>query len=201
MSDLIDNAADWCDLCHGAAKDAGWWSNPHTGEPVVRNTGEILMLAVSEVTEAVEAWENRAMDDKLTGRRGVEVELADFCIRNFDTMTGLGHRDAFVRALGLLRNVPFHGGDGGPPSEKRFLGIIRHMADAMEADRKRAPSKRFPDIPGLVVHVAQATRAAIKLAALVDADLPNAIREKVAYNRQRADHKPENRIKEGGKMY
>ena len=32
-------------------------------------------------------------------------------------------------------------------------------------------------------------------------DLDGAIEEKLAYNRQRADHKPENRLKEGGKKY
>ncbi len=203
MRDIIENAADFCDLCHGAAVDAGWWTDLDTGQATTRNTGEILMLAVSEVTEAAEAWETRAMDDKLTGRRGVEVELADFCIRNFDTMSGLGHRAAFIKALQMLdrQGVPCIGADGGPPGEKRFLGIIRHMADAMEADRKGAPSKRFPDLPGLVVHVAQATRAAIKLAVLVHADLSAAIREKVAYNRSREDHKIENRRAAGGKRY
>jgi hypothetical protein len=201
--DLIENAAAWCDLCYGAAKQAGWWNDLHTGEPVSRNTGEILMLAVSEITEAAEAWESRAMDDKLTGRRGVEVELADFCIRTFDTMTGLGHKDSFVQVLAFLdkQNVPCLGADGGPPSEKRFFGIVRHLADAMEADRKGAPSKRFPSIPGLVAHTAQAMRAAIKLATLVDANLPDAIREKLAYNAKREDHKVENRRAAGGKRY
>jgi hypothetical protein len=201
--DLIENAASWCDLCHGAAKEAGWWNDLQTGEPVVRNTGEILMLAVSEITEAIEAWENRAMDDKLPTRRGVEVELADFCIRTFDTMTGLGHRDAFVLALDTLdrRNVPCVGADGGPPGEKRFFGIVRHLADAMEADRKKAMSVSVPTIPGLVMHTAQAVRATIKLATLVDADLPGAMRDKLAYNAQREDHKVENRRVAGGKAY
>jgi hypothetical protein len=203
VHDLIENAKSWCDLCHGAAKGAGWWNDLATGEPVRRNTGEILMLAVSEIVEAVEAWESRSMDDKLTGRRGVEVELADFCIRTFDTMTGLGHRDAFCVVIETLdrQRVPTYGGDGGPPSERRFLGIIRHLADAMEADRKNAPSKRFPDKPGLVAHTAQAMRAAISLSALVEANLPDAIREKIAYNRQREDHKIENRRAAGGKTY
>ncbi len=203
MHQLIESAVYYCDLCHDAARDAGWWTDLQTGEPVKRNTGEILMLAVSEVCEAADAWENRDMDDKLPHRRGVEVELADFLIRNFDTMTGLGHKKAFCVALDRLehRMVPCHGTDGGPPSERRFLGIIRHMADAMEADRKSTMSKEWADIPGLVIGVAQATRAAIRLATLVHADLIAAIEEKVAYNRNRADHKIENRKQAGGKKW
>lgn len=201
--DLIENAAAYCDLCHGAAKDAGWWNDIKTGEPVIRNTGEILMLSVSELSEAADAWEHRAMDDKLTGRRGVEVELGDFAIRSYDTMAGLGYKDEFCDALILLdrQRVPLYNGDGGPPSYARFFGIVRHLSDAMESDRKRAPSKRFPSMPALVVNVAQAMRAAVQLGILVEANLPDAIREKVAYNRDRPDHKIENRRAEGGKVY
>lgn len=203
MHQLIEDAFDFCDLCHDAAREAGWWTDLSTGQPVRRNTGEILMLAVSEITEAVEAWEHRLMDDKLPHRRGVEVELADFCIRTFDTMTGLGHKRDFCRALDMLEreNKPFHGGDGGPPTERRFLGIIRHLADAMEADRKSAMSKVYPGTPGLVVEVAQAMRATVRLARLVEADLTAALYEKVDFNRSRADHKIENRRAPGGKAY
>lgn len=201
--DLIENAAAYCDLCHGAAKAAGWWNDLTTGEPVIRNTGEILMLSASEVCEAVDAWESRSMDDKLTGRRGVEVELGDFAIRSYDTMAGLGYKDEFCDALRLLdqQRVPLYSGDGGPPSHARFFGIVRHLSDAMEADRKKAMSKRFPSIAGLVVNVAQAMRATVQLGILVEANLPDAIHEKVAYNGTRADHKVENRRAVGGKAY
>lgn len=41
--------------CHGAAVAGGWWNDPRTGEPIQRNTGEMLMLITSEVAEAMEA--------------------------------------------------------------------------------------------------------------------------------------------------
>ena len=200
---IIENARALMDLCHGAAVDAGWWTDLQTGEPVRRNTGEILMLSVSEVCEAMDAWENRAMDDKLTGRRGVEVELADKLIRDFDTMAGLGHRDDLDQALRLLERdrVPYYGGRGGPASADRFLGIIRHMSDAMESDRKKAPSKRYPSIPGLVVSVGQSIRATVQLGHLVEGNLWDAIHEKVEFNKHREDHKIENRRAAGGKAY
>jgi len=69
---------------HACALAAGWWHDPATGEPKPRNTGELLMLMVSEIAEAMEADRKSANDDHLPYRRGVEVELADAAIRIFD---------------------------------------------------------------------------------------------------------------------
>jgi NTP pyrophosphatase (non-canonical NTP hydrolase) len=67
-----------------AAANDHWWRDPATGEPVERNMGEMLMLVVSEIAEAMEADRKQLMDDKLPHRNGVEVELADALIRIFD---------------------------------------------------------------------------------------------------------------------
>lgn len=62
-----------------------WWRDPLTGEPLVdRNVGELLMLCVSEISEAMEGHRKNLMDDKLPHRRMFEVELADTLIRIFD---------------------------------------------------------------------------------------------------------------------
>lgn len=203
MHELIEQSQEFRVLCHRAAVEAGWWTDIETGERIIRNVGEVLMLGVSEIAEAVEAWERRAMDDKLPHRRGVEVELADYLIRTFDITSGLGFGEAFDDAIIRLSHdmVPYHGSDGGPVSEKRFLGIIRHVADAMEADRKGSTLKRYPDLPGVAVHLAQSVRATVQLGILLGADLVGAVREKVEFNRNRADHKIENRRLEGGKRY
>lgn len=108
-------------VCHDAA--INWWRDPATGEDIDRNNGELLMLIVSELAEAMEADRKDLMDDKLPHRKGLEVELADALIRIFD-MAG---------ARGL-------------------------------------------DVGGAIV-------------------------EKLEFNANRADHKPENRLKAGGKKY
>lgn len=114
-----------CADIHADNVKAGWWTNPHTGESTLetRNVGEILMLIVSEVAEGMEGHRKSLMDDKLSHRPMLEVELADAVIRICDL----------------------------------------------------AGAKGF--------------------------DLGGAIAEKRAFNRQREDHKLENRLKAGGKAY
>ena len=74
---------------------AGWWTDLESGMNLVKQarTGtrlgkaivaEKLCLIHSEVSEAMEASRKNLMDDKLTHRKGIEVELADAVIRILD---------------------------------------------------------------------------------------------------------------------
>ena len=67
-----------------------WWVDIHTGQPLNRNIGEMLMLTVSELAEAMEGHRKNLSDDKLPHRSMFEVELADVLIRVFDMASGLG---------------------------------------------------------------------------------------------------------------
>jgi NTP pyrophosphatase (non-canonical NTP hydrolase) len=69
-------------ICHKA--NDKWWRNPKTGERIERNKGELLMLIVSEISEAMKGERKDLMDDKLPHRKMVEVELVDALIRIFD---------------------------------------------------------------------------------------------------------------------
>lgn len=75
---------------HSANVKAGWWTDLATGEKKQRNVGELLMLCVSELAEAMEGDRKNLMDDKLPNRKMLEVELADTVIRIFDMAGGLG---------------------------------------------------------------------------------------------------------------
>lgn len=77
------------DLVHKTATDAGWYADPATGEPVERNVGEVIALMHSELSEALEAYRRDLMDDKLTTRKGIEVEFADCIIRILDTAAAM----------------------------------------------------------------------------------------------------------------
>lgn len=107
--------------CHQA--NITWWRDPATGEPIDRNHGELFMLMVSEIAEAMEGKRKNLTDEHLPNFSSVEVELADLLIRVFD----------YAGAFNL--------------------------------------------------------------------ELAAAFREKMAYNARRADHKPENRLKPGGKKW
>ncbi|MBU1067374.1 hypothetical protein KKE60_06275 [Patescibacteria group bacterium] len=67
--------------CHKIAKEKGFWSKD-------RNVGEMLMLVVSELGEALEAHRNNRFD--LLQKDGFPDELADVFIRMFDMCEGLG---------------------------------------------------------------------------------------------------------------
>jgi len=64
------------ELCHSIAKEKGFWDEK-------RNLGEALMLIVTELAEAMEAY--RKQDDA-----NFNEEIADTFIRLFDLCGGLG---------------------------------------------------------------------------------------------------------------
>ena len=72
---------DWIRACHEAARKNGFWEKE-------RNVGEMLMLVVSELGEAIEAHRtgNFGLEEKDT----FEDEIADTAIRLFDLCGGLG---------------------------------------------------------------------------------------------------------------
>lgn len=80
---------------HDSNAVAGWWTDLTSGLNLVEEArlgtrlgkaivAEKLCLIHSEVSEAMEASRKNLMDDKLTHRKGVEVELADAVIRILD---------------------------------------------------------------------------------------------------------------------
>lgn len=85
--------------CHEANKK--WWHDPATGERIIRNRGEMLMLIVSEISEAMEGERKNLLDTHLMHRPMAEVELADAIIRIFDYASGLGYDlgGAFVEKM------------------------------------------------------------------------------------------------------
>jgi len=78
------------EIAHKTATDAGWYTDPKTGNPIARNFGEVVALMHSELSEALEADRKGLKDDKLTNRDGREVEFADCIIRILDTAAAMG---------------------------------------------------------------------------------------------------------------
>jgi hypothetical protein len=91
------------DLVH--EQSINWWKDPATGEPIDRNVGELLMLAVSELSEAMEGHRKNLMDDKLSSHKMFEVEIADCLIRLLDMAGGLGINIGSIVAQKIIYNM------------------------------------------------------------------------------------------------
>jgi len=167
------------------AANAHWWHDPATGERLVRNKGEMFMLMVSEVAEAMEGERKNLMDDHLPRRRMAEVELADLKIRLFDYAGGF--------AIDLDAST---GGADPMPVNKgaALLQIVGELTRASEAAQT-----------GFNHWVAWRLRRVLALvdnyAVIHSYDVDGAMVEKRAYNAVRPDHKAEARLAANGKKW
>lgn len=83
----------------------------------------------------------------------------------------------------------------------KLMLTVSELAEAMEGDRKGLMDDKLPHREMREVELADAVIRIFDLAGAYGFDLGGAIAEKLAFNRQRADHKPENRALPGGKSY
>lgn len=199
---LVDIATE----LHARNREAGWWTSLVTGEPLQRNTGELLMLMVSELGEIPPyPTSETEMDDKLPHRLMIEVELADCAIRIFDTFGALAPltHQSFVYGLSLPLigdAISWH------QIDYSLMRIVRFLSQSMEGHRKSrvltnimAPDSG--DVPAFDHYLGLALFSIFDLGWRLGLDVPGAIAEKAEYNQQREDHKIEVRKRDGGKAY
>lgn len=165
-----DNLRAFYQAVHGSNVKAGWWTDLNTGEPKLRNLGELLMLFVTEIWEAYVAYRDNSNDDKLPQHPGLGVELGDLEIRLADLCGAL-----------LAGRVAFHS-DVRNPGEEMFREVGA-IAEAYERIRKTPEAVGDPELGEAM--------PSMDIAAMVD--------DKLAFNATRADHKIENRLKDDGK--
>ena len=79
--------------------------------------------------------------------------------------------------------------------------IHSEVSEALEGARKNLMDDHLPLRTSLEVELADAVIRCFDLAGGLGLDLGGAIAEKLFYNANRADHKPENRLKENGKQF
>lgn len=85
-------------------------------------------------------------------------------------------------------------------AEKLAL-IHSEASEAMEGHRKGLMDDKLPDRPAVEVELADLVIRVCDLAGALGLDLGGALAAKMAYNRNRPDHKPEARKAAGGKAY
>lgn len=79
--------------------------------------------------------------------------------------------------------------------------IHSEVSEALEGGRKGVADDHLPHRPSVEVELADALIRIFDTAGAMGLDLAGAVVEKLAYNQSRADHRPENRYAEGGKVF
>lgn len=91
---------------------------------------------------------------------------------------------------------------GKPRNFGELIALIQsEISEAMEAGRKDKQDDHLPQYSGVTVELADALIRIFDLAGALNLPLGEAMQAKLIYNQQRADHKRENREKEGGKQF
>lgn len=165
---------------HKDCVDAGWWDKFN---PKSKRYPLATMLVLTEYAEAVEGDRKSLADDHLPEYDMRAVELADAAIRLLDQA---GAMDIQFQARSVMEHL----------IEKTTFKYKTFPEQVLEICRVLC--RWTPGDQG-AVHTAIIMTFA--LAKKYDYDLMTIIQAKREYNRKRADHKKENRAKQGGKSY
>lgn len=79
--------------------------------------------------------------------------------------------------------------------------VHSEISEAMEGHRKGLKDDKLPHRDQFEVELADTMIRIFDIAGAFNLDLLGAVAEKIEYNANRADHKIENRLKDGGKKY
>lgn len=79
--------------------------------------------------------------------------------------------------------------------------VHSELSEALEAHRRDLKDDKLPHRSGVEVELADCVIRIFDTAAALKLDLAGAIIEKNQFNKTRADHKPSNRRRKGGKKY
>lgn len=170
------------DQIHAANVEAGWWTDLSTGESTkaTRNRPEMLCLIGSEIIEA--HTDGQQPDGHLPEYPAFQVEVADAAIRILD----LAGADEIDLEAGAATSIV------GQPINDLMSIMTLVVGYALEGYRKSNAEVYHKSI-------ADAYASLFQISRVYDFNLMEVIEAKAAYNKQRQDHKIENRIKDGGK--
>lgn len=79
--------------------------------------------------------------------------------------------------------------------------VVSELSEALEGYRKGLMDDKLPHRLAVEVELADALIRIFDLCGALNLDVGGALVEKIQYNQNRADHKPENRAKDGGKKF
>lgn len=172
---------------------AGWWSDLNTGASIIhtRNRPEMLMLIVSELSEASDGEANDLMDDKLPQYPMFDVELADAAIRIYDLLGCEAGTLDFDNDVDVSRDSWIMTYD----VDVELMALVNAVSGAMEGYRK---GNRDVFLGWLYKCIGGIYAVSSHMGT---SNLTEVIAMKRAYNARRADHQPENRKAADGKRF
>lgn len=163
---------------------------------------------IIELEEALAAGRSTAEPQACVDRRVQEpsaatVRRAGYAIQtaSHDASVGAGWWRDLATGVDFISEVRNNTRLGRSLVAEKLMLIVSEVAEAMEGHRKNLQDDKLPHRPAIEVELADAVIRIGDLAGALGLDLGAAIVEKLAYNAQRADHKPENRAQPGGKAY
>lgn len=135
--------------------------------------------------------ETRSIDNYMTMHQENLDELGPIYSDNVNDLVSLCH--------GLATDSGWH--NNPRETGTMLMLVVSEIAEAMEGDRKGLMDDHLPNRKMFEVELADAVIRIFDLAGREGIDLGGALVEKLMYNQNRPDHRPENRTKEGGKKY
>jgi hypothetical protein len=169
---------------HAQNKEMGWWDE-------IRPFSTFVCLFHSELSEAMEGDRKGLMDDHLPQYPMFQVELADFVIRCLDWLGSKNH--STPEACYDFIEINYEEYDGIELIARLHNGVAQTFQHYL--DKNKIADFDVRDGISACVEIC------FSWCDFKSIDLYQIILEKVEYNKHRADHKRENREKEGGKKY
>lgn len=104
-----------------------------------------------------------------------------------------------------MKQAGWYNNADGSPKERNVGELIAlihsELSEMLEGVRKNKMDEHLPHRTSEEVEAADVLIRLFDYAGYRGLDLDGAVRDKMAYNKQRADHKPENRFAAGGKAF
>ena len=162
-----------------------------------------LQVIMPDLKEGIEGlWDQLhdidAFDEPRPGRPKVVFteDLVERAMQGLSAMTVLSHMMSSTSGWWKPEDV------ANPLIVPTKIALMHsELTEAIEADRTDAMDDKLPHRKGIEVEFADLLHRVCDLAGFLGLDLGSAYIEKGYVNLERADHKPENRAKPGGKKY